>query len=267
MIKFFITKLLLISLTLSFTQVNAVENNINEKKITSVNLKYITGDDVVSVLNSLIDESVSISEENNVLLINGSAEKTKNLLPIIAQIDSLPSSLTIEFIASNRKIDFNPSSNTYQSSKNKNLSSQSMSITERQWVTLNTGLSIPVAERKRYADGTETQSFRYKKVSKSYIFKVHEFSGWSVIQMGVDSSELQGGPTGPIEHTQLDTTIIGKTGEWLEVASTNKIFPDTNANVYATERANKKYIHLYVKVKKTEPKTDITNNNNAETTQ
>lgn len=267
MIKLFYTLLLLTSLTLAVTQVKAAETNINEKKITSVNLKYITGDDVVSVLKSLIDESVSISEENNVLLINGSAEKTKNILPIISQIDTLPSALTIEFIASNRKINFKQPGDTYQSGKNRSNTSQSMSITERQWVTLKTGLSIPIAERKHYADGTETQSFRYKKVSKSYVFKVHEFSGWSVIQMGVDSSELQGGPVGPIEHTQLNTTIVGKTGEWLEVASTNKINPDSNDNVYSTDRPDKKYIHLYVKVKKVEPEIDNIIKDNTETTQ
>ncbi len=267
MIKLFNTLLLLVSLILSFTQVKAAEADSNEKKITSVTLKYITGYDVVSVLKSLIDESVSIREKNNVLLLNGSAEKIKNILPIINQIDSLPSALTIEFIASNRKINFKQNRDAYQSGKNRKNTSQSMSITERQWVTLKTGLSIPIAERRRYADGTESQSFKYKKVSKSYVFKVHEFSGWSVIQMGIDSSELQGGSANSIEHTQLDTTIVGKTGEWLEVASTNKISPNHNDNVYSTDRADKKYIHLYVKVKKTENKIDNIINDNAETTQ
>ena len=262
MIKPVHSLLLIMSFSLSYTHVYAEESNKQENKLTTINLKYITGEDILSVLESLIDKSVSISEENDVLLINGTPDKTKNILHIINQIDTPPTPLTIEFIASNKKIDFKQSTNTYQSGKDRNKTSQSMSITERQWVTLNTGLSIPIAERKRYADGTETQSFRYKKISKSYVFKVHEFSGWSVVQVGLNVSSLSDDVAGAIEHTKLDTTIIGKTDEWLEVASNNPIKEDVNSQIYSTNQTNKNHIFLYVKVKKsklnTESETKIT---------
>ena len=241
MIKY---SLLMCCLFLSFA-LNAEESELSEQ--TTVELKHVAGDSVVSVLKSLVDDSLSISHKDKTLFISGSKEKTKSILPIIQQIDSPPAPLVIEFIASNRKINFNKTGANYQSRSH---TSQSMSIIERQWVTLNTGLSIPIAQRKRAADGTETQSFRYKKISKSYVFKVHEFSGWSIIQIGVDASELEGGPTGPIEHTQFNTTIVGKTGDWLEVASTNKANSNSNSTTYSTNRPNPKYIHLYVKVKK-----------------
>ena len=239
--------LLICLLSFSFAQLHAEENELSDQ--TTIQLEHISGDTVVSVLESLVGDSLSISQKDKTLFISGSKEKAKSILPIIEEIDSPPTPLTIEFIASNRKINLNKTGTNYQSRSH---TSQSMSIIERQWVTLNTGLSIPIAQRQRAADGTETQSFRYKKVSKSYVFKVHEFSGWSVIQVGVDASELEGGPVGPIEHTQLNTTIVGKTGEWLEVASTNKVNPNNNSQNYSTNRPNPKYIHLYVKVKKNE---------------
>lgn len=211
-------------------------------------LKFTHGDDVVSVLESLIDESVSVSVKDNILIINGEPDKVKKLVEIVKQIDTPPAPLTIEFIASNHKIDFGQKDKVYQSSKSSNNVSQSMSITERQWVTLNTGLSIPIAERTKYADGTETQSFRYEKISKSYIFKVHEFSGWSVIQVGMNASSLDSTIAGAIQNTHLDTTIVGKTGEWLEVASTKKVFQDENTREFTTRPKEKNYIHLYVKV-------------------
>ena len=235
---------------LGWNQISAEEIVAEERKLTTINLKFITGEDVLSVLNSLIDKSVSISQENDVLLINGAPSKTKNILHIINKIDTPPAALTIEFIASNRKIDFKQASNTYQSNKNRNKASQSMSITERQWVKLNTGLSIPITERKRYADGTETQSFTYKKISKSYIFKVHEFSGWSVIQVGVNVSSLSDDIAGAIVHTELDTTIVGKTEEWLEVASSKPVSENKNSQTYSTNNTRKKHIYLYVKVMK-----------------
>ncbi|MDH5602266.1 MAG: hypothetical protein OEY78_13295, partial [Gammaproteobacteria bacterium] len=117
---------------------------------------------------------------------------------------------------------------------------------------------IPIAERKRYADGTETQSFRFKKISKNYIFKVHEFSGWSVIQVGLNVSAPSDDIAGAIEHTKLDTTIVGKTGEWLEVASSKKISPEKNEKTFSTTRTDKKLIFLYVKVIK--PDTKINTN-------
>ncbi len=222
----------------------------DEKQLTNVNLKYITGSDVISVLNSLIDQSVYIEEKDNVLSITGSAKKTKNILQIIRKIDTPPVPLVIEFIASNRKINFNKSPNNYQSNKSKNKTSQSMAITERQWVTLNTGISIPIAERRRYADGTESQSFRYKKISKQYVFKVHEFSGWSVVQVGLNTSELSENIAGAIAHTQLNTTIIGKTDEWIEVTSHKSLSNSQSGQTYSTNRATGHQIYLYVKVKK-----------------
>ena len=242
------------------TQVNAEETIQRETK--SINLKYITGNDVISVLETLIDDSMSVSEKDNVLVINGSNQKIQNILPIIEQIDTPPTPLTIEFIASNRKVDFNPSGNSYQSRSN---TSQSMAITERQWVTLNTGLSFPIAERRRSADGTETQSFRYINVNKSYVFKVHEFSGWSIIQVGVNSSSLSDDIAGAIEHTKLDTTIVGKTGEWLEVASSKNTSENDNSQTYSTNRANKNYIYLYVKVVKSKPNTETIINSEIKT--
>ena len=257
MINLLYTLSLLFIFSITSTQVNAEDIKVKEKQLTTINLKHISGDDVVSVLKSLIDKSVSISTKNNTLLINGAADKIKNILPIIDKIDTLPAALTIEFIASNRKVNFKQSKNTYQSGKNRSNTSQSMSIIERQWVNLKTGLSIPISERKRYADGTETQSFRYKKISKSYLFKVHEFSGWSVIQVGLNESYLSDNIAGAIEHTELDTTIIGKTGEWLEVASSKRILNDDNSQVYSTTPRDNHHIYLYVKVIKPEPKSEI----------
>ena len=242
-----------------------------ESEVTTIDLKYINGSEVLSVLKSLTDKSVSISTSNNMLIIKGAEDKVKNITPIINKIDTPPTQLTIEFIASSRKINFGDSGDTLESSRHKNKISQSMSIIERQWVKLNTGLSIPVAQRKKYADGTESQSFSFKKISKSYIFKVHEFSGWSVVQVGLNASELSDDISGAIEHTQLDTTIVGKTGEWLEVASSKSINENGDSDTYSTNRTNRKLIHLYLKVKKpaVKPaemtKPDITNSDDINT--
>lgn len=251
----FINVLSLIFISHFIVSYTYAENvHASESQITTIKLNHISGDDVLSVLMTLIDKSVRISKENNTLIINGPKEKTENILPIIEKIDTPPEAFTIEFIASNRKVDFNQSRQTYNAGKSLTNTSQSISIIERQWVTLNTGLSIPIAERKRLADGTETQSFRYKKINKSYLFKVHEFSGWSVIQLGMNQDHLSDDIAGAIEHTELDTTIIGKTGEWLEVASRKPISNAEKDKTYTTQNKSTKNIYLYVKVVKTEKK-------------
>ena len=53
---------------------------------------------------------------------------------------------------------------------------------------------------------------------------------------------------GAIKNTQLDTTIVGKTGEWLEVASSKRNQTDKNITQNNTQSDNDNYIHLYVKV-------------------
>ena len=65
MIKLFIT-LFLFSITLVNTSANEVKSN--QKQITTVNLKHISGEDVVSVLRSLIDKSISINEGYQTML-------------------------------------------------------------------------------------------------------------------------------------------------------------------------------------------------------
>ena len=84
------------------------------------------------------------------------------------------------------------------------------------------------------------------------MFKVHEFSGWSVVQVGVNAEYLSDDIAGAIEHTKLDTTIIGKTGEWIEVASRKPIVNDKNSTVYSTQRKQTNHIFLYIKVIKSE---------------
>lgn len=243
---------ILLTFIVASSPIYAEEITPSKQQLTTIKLNHISGTDALSVLMSLKDSSVSINAENNTLHIKGYPDKTKNILPIIEKIDTPPEAFTIEFIASNRKINFKKKHKTYNSSKSLSNTSQSISITERQWVTLNTGLTIPVTERTRLADGTETQSFKYKKISKSYLFKVHEFSGWSVVQLGVTDEYLSDDIAGAIEHTKLDTTIIGKTNEWIEVASRKPILSDNNSKIYTTQQSSTNHIFLYVKVIKAE---------------
>jgi hypothetical protein len=64
----------------------------------------------------------------------------------------------------------------------------------------------------------------------------------------MNASSLDSTIAGAIQHANLDTTIVGKTGEWLEVASTHRITSDENTKEYTTSSREKNYIHLYVKV-------------------
>ena len=219
-----------------------------QEQFTTIQLKYINVEEAITVLKPLTDKAISVNIKNNTLIIKGSKNNTKNIIKLINKLDTPSIPLTLEFIASKQKINFKHSRNTYE--LNRNNSSQSMSIIERQWVTLNTGISIPLRERTRSADGSVTESVRYKKVLKNYLFKVHEFNGQSIIQVGVDSSSLSKNTAGAIEHTKLDTTIIGKTGEWLEVSSSREIKTFSNDNVYSTNKTNKNHIHLYIKITK-----------------
>ena len=219
-----------------------------DNQLASIELKFINADEVVSVIKTLVDENTKLSIKDNHLLISGDPAKVKSISEIVKQIDKPPAALTIEFVASSHKLDFAKKEKTYRAGSSNHNVSQSMSITERQWVRLNTGLSIPISERSRNPDGTESLSFHYQKVSKSYIFKVHEFSGWSVIQVGMNTSSLDDSIAGAIKNTALDTTIVGKTGEWLEVASSKKIHSDKNTKHYSTQTDDDNYIHLYVRV-------------------
>lgn len=218
----------------------------NQQGFYTVELKYIDTESAVSVIRSLLSKETKITAEKNVLIISGNPADIKKVTHVLKEIDQLPTPLTIQFIASSRNLNLNSQDRTYSSNKSQK-SAQSMAIIERQWVTLNTGLSIPIATRIKNPDGTESQTFRYKEVNKRYVFKVHEFSGWTIVQVGLDSAELMGPTT--IINKNLETTIVGKTGEWLQVAGSTPI-NKSNEKVYSTSPRDDKVIHLYVRVVK-----------------
>ncbi|MDH5601855.1 MAG: hypothetical protein OEY78_11195, partial [Gammaproteobacteria bacterium] len=76
-LKSFLLALSLLSTHHVVNASNPVVNN--EQEVTTIELKYITGEDVISVLSSLIDDSVSVSNKDNLLIIKGASNKTKTL--------------------------------------------------------------------------------------------------------------------------------------------------------------------------------------------
>lgn len=240
----------MITLVLAFSLLGITSQIVAKENYTTVKLNYIEATEAITTLKALTKTPISASVQNNLLVIKGAEKKSKGLIKLIKQMDQPAKPLKLEFIASKRKINFNNSEIIYESGRNINRTSQSMMITERQWVSLNTGLSIPITQRQRASDGTESVTTEYKKITQNYLFKVHEVNGQSIVQVGVDASKLSSSIAGAIQHTQLDTTVVGKTGEWLEVSSSNNLPSPENVITYSTNRSKNNDIHLYIKITK-----------------
>lgn len=163
-----------------FLMLNVVNAHAKQEQFTTIQLKYITTEDAISVLRPLTDKKLSADQKNNILIIKESANKSKNIINLLKNIDTPAIPLTLEFIATNEKINFKNTKYTYNLNRAENSSSQTLAITERQWVNLNTGVSIPIAERTRSSDGSVSETIRYKDVKERYLFKVHEFNGKSI---------------------------------------------------------------------------------------
>lgn len=231
-----------------FLLLNTINIQAKQEHFTTVKLNHMNAKEAALILKPLTDKAISINTNNNSIIIKGRKSKIKSIIQLIKKIDTPALPLTLEFIVSKQKINFKQSKNTYE--LNRNSSSQSMSIIARQWVNLNTGISIPITERTYSANGAVSESIRYKKIAKNYLFKVYEFNGQSIIQVVVNSSSLNSNTAGAIEQIKINTTIIGKTGEWLEVSSSREIKKFGNDHVYGTNNSNKKHIHLYIKITK-----------------
>ena len=238
-------KLLLIFLLL-FTAVSAPLLAEEQDISLTIDLQYVSPDDVMSLLQTLVDESVLLQNNNNELILEGKKNKVNIIREIVRQIDTPPSIFDVEFTVSSHRLNIDKIDNTLATSRH--IASRNMTVTERQWIKINTGLSVPVARRVRYADGTERQSFRFVKVKKSYILKMHEFSGWSVIQIGINqrNEDIQQA----IADTRLDTTVVGKTGEWIEIAASKPDSSDNKGNYPI-------YLYLKIKLKKLPKKPDL----------
>ena len=56
---------ILMSFLLAHAFAHAENINKQENKLTTVKLKFVTGEDILSVLETLIDKSVTINQEND----------------------------------------------------------------------------------------------------------------------------------------------------------------------------------------------------------
>lgn len=212
----------------------------------TIDLKYVTSDEVITVIKQQNQKPVAITGKNSKVFLTGPATHVNQLKQIVDEIDQPPVNLSLSFISTTQALSKN--NNHYHIGKNIEKTAQTISVQEGQWANVTTGFSIPVVSRTRNADGSESQSLKYKKILQKYHFRVMEYNGNVSVQVDVNRDKMNS-TSGEIKHQAITTRLYGKLSQWIKVSAEEKIAGDNSVS-YSTHSRTKNPVQLYIKIDK-----------------
>lgn len=251
--------LIFLSLLIAIQPINTAIAN----ELEIINLNYRPAKDILPILTPLLEKNGTISGEKYVLFIRTSAKNLSDLKKAIATLDAdlrqLRISIMQESASNMKRHGFSVSSTSkktnaivYSTKEKTNKSNQQMiQVTEGQWATLQTGMSLPELTRTKNSNGTITESLEYKTIitrlkiqpilqGDNINVKVTSFTGK---KNSHKSKTLQG----------LSTSVKGKVGQWIALGGITT--PSSNQQsgyIFSTQHIAESNKQIFIKVEITQ---------------
>lgn len=222
-----------------------------------INLNNRPAKDLIPILQPLLVDGASISGEKFVLFVKTS---DLNLIQIktaletldadyrVLKISVLQESLNMmkrlgyQISGTNKKI----SASTYSTNrKSNNPKKQVIMVTEGQWASLQTGISVPMLYRTHNANGTVTVATQYQSVYTK--LKLFPIINGDKVNMRIQS--YTGDKKNVATSTGINTRITGDVGKWIalggitEATSTSK-----SGYTFSTQRTSNSMQQIFVKI-------------------
>lgn len=126
---------------------------------------------------------------------------------------------------------------------------QHVQLLEGQWASINTGHSIPIADRRINTDGTVTQTITYRKVSSGFKVRAH-VNGKKVYLSLHPKNEMlnrQGG--GVIDTQSIETNITIGLDQWTEIGGSQTREKTSEKGIsHRTQRKQETERRMFIKV-------------------
>jgi len=230
----------------------------NELEI--INLNHRPAKDLIPILKPLLAKNASISGEKHVLFIRTSEKNLRQIKAAIKVLDAdlrqLKISIMQESAQTMKQYGYSISKNKQATNANifsttrsrKNPRQQNVQVTEGQWATLQTGISVPEITRTKNSNGTITESIQYQTVITR--LKIQPVIVGKKINIKIQSSTgLKRNVNQNNETRGINTTVTGNLGEWIALGGITTANANSNSGfIFSTQRTSDSMQQIFVKV-------------------
>ena len=224
-----------------------------------INLNHRPAKELIPILEPLIDKNGSISGEKYVLFIRTSYKNFQQIKEALITLDADFRQLSINIMQEsattmkqygfkvskdNKKTNAKVYSTQHSASNPKQ---QTIQVTEGQWATLQTGMSIPSISRSKNPNGTITESIQYKTILSK--LKIHPVINGDKINIKIKSftgskDSINSGTT-----QGINTSVTGKLGEWIALGGiTSANNNSASGFVFSTKRTSDSSQQIFIKI-------------------
>lgn len=224
-----------------------------------VNLNHRPAKEIIPIIKPLIDKDGSISGEKYVLFIRTSYKNFQQIKSALTTLDAdfrqLRISIMQESAANMKRFGYNVTKDAKKTNAKvystqhapSSTKQQTIQVTEGQWATLQTGMSIPSISRSQNPNGTITESIQYKTIVSR--LKIHPVINGNMINVEIKSFTGNKDSVNSNTSQGLNTSVKGKLGEWIALGG---ITSATNKNsvgfIFSTHRTSDSSQQIFIKI-------------------
>lgn len=133
--------------------------------------------------------------------------------------------------------------------RNRQPAAQQVQLLEGQWASINSGYAIPIADRQRNADGTVTETIRYRKLGYGFKVRAHVNGNKVYLTLRPKHEELSSQGGGAIRTQNISTSLTVNLGQWTEIGGMQQLQKKAaKGNYYRTRRQQESEQRMFIKV-------------------
>ncbi len=126
---------------------------------------------------------------------------------------------------------------------------QQVQLLEGQWASISSGRAIPIADRQRNADGTVTETIRYRKLSYGFKVRAHVNGNKVYLTLRPKHEELSSQGGGNIRTQNIATSLTVNLGQWTEIGGIQQLQKKTTTGIYyRSQRKQAGEQRMFIKV-------------------
>lgn len=222
-----------------------------------INLNHRPASEIIPVIKPLLDKDGSLSGEQYVLFINTSQKNLLQLKPVISMLDADLRQLSIiimqESEVTMKRNGFKLSGVLPKKTKAKvystqhaanNLRQQQIRVTEGQWASIQTGISVPSISRSKNANGTITESIQYQTIVTRLKIKPQIIG--NKVNLKIESSI---GDKAASTTRRLNTNIQGNLNEWIALGGIRSAVDNSSSGfIFSTQHNSNSMKQIFIKI-------------------
>ena len=237
----------------------SIINSALANQLEIINLNHRPAKELIPILKPLLDKNGSISGEKYVLFIRTSYKNFIQIKEALVTLDAdfrqLRINIMQESAATMKQYGFNITKENKKTNAKvyttqhsaSNPKQQTIQVTEGQWATLQTGMSIPSISRSKNPNGTITESIQYKTIMSR--LKIHPLINGDKINIKIKSFTGSKDAINSGSIQGINTSVTGKLGEWIALGGITSAKDSSKTGfTFSTNRTSESTRQLFIKI-------------------